>query len=476
MTVNGLGTTTVAVIGNTIRQWTNPYGMEFKIGDTSPTLNATVTGNTLKEPNLVPVGASILPLEGVKLDAGLANLNAPSVCFDFGGAGVLRNDIVGSGYAAGSTGDFRIRQRFNSTVRLPGYGGAATDTAAVISYIQGRNNAPTGSATASSPPGGGFIGGAACTQPTLPAAAIAAGNTNTAPEQKAAPITSAPASADVVGQASTQQATIGTASRAADPAPTEKPMGAAVQPQAPKADTVNLIIGTLPAGKSITVIFDAVIANPVPPSATQVSNQGTVSGSNFSSVLTNDPDTPAADDPTVTPLNLTDTKRCGMSLNTPYSFNTGAPVVVTFTQFGDLSCLQVARTDSNPPNGTAAIQTGRYWQITATNSDGTEATGYQATLVLPQNNLGDPKVCKYPGNLGGFGWDCARDSFDATTVTRSGITEFSEWAVGNTAGPTTVSLNELSAKTTAASSAPWLIALLALVLGGLGVRRRLRRL
>ena len=65
-----------------------------------------------------------------------------------------------------------------------------------------------------------------------------------------------------------------------------------MQPQAPKADTVNLIIGTLPAGKSITVIFDAVIANPVPPSATQVSNQGTVSGSNFSSVLTNDPDTP----------------------------------------------------------------------------------------------------------------------------------------------------------------------------------------
>jgi hypothetical protein len=193
-------------------------------------------------------------------------------------------------------------------------------------------------------------------------------------------------------------------------------------------------------------------------------------------VVTNDPDTPAADDPTVTPLNVTDTKRCGMSLSTPYSFNTGAPVVVTFTQFGDLFCLQVARTDSNPPDGTAAIQTGRYWQITATNSDGTAATGYQATLVLPQNNLGDPKVCKYPGNLGGFGWDCARDSFDKTTVTRNGITEFSAWAVGNSVGPTAVSLNGWSAKTTAASSALWLIALLALVLGGLGLRRRLRQL
>ena len=166
----------------------------------------------------------------------------------------------------------------------------------------------------------------------------------------------------MVGQASTQQATIGTASRSADPAPTEKPTGAAVQPQAPKAGTVNLTIGTLPAGKSITVIFDAVIANPVPPDATQVSNQGTVSGSNFANVLTNDPDAAGANNPTVTPLNVLDAKRCGMSLNTPYSFNTGAPVVVTFTQFGDLSCLQVARTTAirltpQPPSRRAA--TGR---------------------------------------------------------------------------------------------------------------------
>ena len=72
-----------------------------------------------------------------------------------------RTRLSGSGANGGT--DFRIRQRMSTTVRLPGYGGAATDTAAVVSFIQGRNTgAETGSATAQSPPGGGFVGGAAC--------------------------------------------------------------------------------------------------------------------------------------------------------------------------------------------------------------------------------------------------------------------------------------------------------------------------
>ena len=45
------------------------------------------------------------------------------------------------------------------------------------------------------------------------------------------------------------------------------------------------------------------IDNPFTGAQPQVSNQGTVSGSNFSNVLTNDPDTAAPNDPTVTPVN-----------------------------------------------------------------------------------------------------------------------------------------------------------------------------
>src|SRR5205085_162316 len=85
--------------------------------------------------------------------------------------GALGNTMQGSGANGGT--DFRVRQRFNTTVRLPGYGGANTDDAAVIAFIQARNpGSETGSATHDlTTGGGGFVGGAACTAgaaPTLP--------------------------------------------------------------------------------------------------------------------------------------------------------------------------------------------------------------------------------------------------------------------------------------------------------------------
>src|ERR1041384_5931498 len=107
------------------------------------------------------------------------------------GAGALANSFAGSG-ANGST-DFRIRQRMATTVRLPGYGGGNTDTAAVVAYIQGRNNgSETGNATVNTatssetgaPFGGGFVntpGGVPCSGPTTtsiePALTIASAST-----------------------------------------------------------------------------------------------------------------------------------------------------------------------------------------------------------------------------------------------------------------------------------------------------------
>jgi hypothetical protein len=75
----------------------------------------------------------------------------------------LANSLAGSGANGGT--DFRVRQRFGTTVRLPGYVGGATDTAAVVTFIQGRNTGTeTGSATVQAP-GAGFVGGVPCTQP-----------------------------------------------------------------------------------------------------------------------------------------------------------------------------------------------------------------------------------------------------------------------------------------------------------------------
>jgi uncharacterized repeat protein (TIGR01451 family) len=60
-------------------------------------------------------------------------------------------------------------------------------------------------------------------------------------------------------------------------------------------------VGTLPTGKSVTITFAVTINSPYGGGAS-VSNQGTVSGGNFSNVSTDDPDTGAANDATVTPI------------------------------------------------------------------------------------------------------------------------------------------------------------------------------
>ena len=75
------------------------------------------------------------------------------------------------------------------------------------------------------------------------------------------------------------------------------------QPPTSMAD-VMLNIGVLPAGKSITIKFDVTVDDPFLGTMAQVSNQGTVSGTNFADVLTDDPDVGGAADPTVTPIDL----------------------------------------------------------------------------------------------------------------------------------------------------------------------------
>ena len=74
----------------------------------------------------------------------------------------------------------------------------------------------------------------------------------------------------------------------------------------PFAD-VLVNIGNLPAGKTVFINFKVTVNNPYLGATNQVSNQGTVSGSNFSSVLTDDPDVNVAfPDPTKTTIDQPD--------------------------------------------------------------------------------------------------------------------------------------------------------------------------
>ncbi len=77
-----------------------------------------------------------------------------------------------------------------------------------------------------------------------------------------------------------------------------------VTPPVIVGDTLTWNVGTLPAGGSVTITFQVVVDDPFMGAMPQVSNQGTVTADGGISVLTDDPDTAAPNDPTVTGVTL----------------------------------------------------------------------------------------------------------------------------------------------------------------------------
>lgn len=148
-----------------------------------------------------------------------------------------------------------------------------------------------------------------------------------------------------------------------------------------------------------------------------------------------------------------DETQCGLAENTPYAFNQTWPVSVTLQAKGNLECLRVRRFDQNHADRTGdsilnGVGWGRYWSLTPTDSLGDPASGFSLTLTLPNEGFTAPRSCRYPGEMGGSGWDCddgTHTTFTASTVTRSGITSLSDWAVGNDVGPTAVSVRAFRA-------------------------------
>src|SRR5688572_25943989 len=171
----------VAVTNNSIFQY-NFHGISLQFGDeinNGAVYNATVTGNTINTP-----GTLLNNFNGIELNNGtIAATDDFTTCADIGGAGV-GNNVAGSGKGAvaPNNSDIRLRQRQSTTVRLPGYVGPARDAvdfdvAEVATYLAGRNTLNTANAN-SVAGGGGFIGGAACTQPTVVAGPDTAASTS----------------------------------------------------------------------------------------------------------------------------------------------------------------------------------------------------------------------------------------------------------------------------------------------------------
>ena len=131
---HGNGAHTTEITNNTIRQ-TFDRGINTLANDGGGVLNMTVTGNNASHSD------GINSREGFFLNNGSTDPNifgvadSHFVCLSLGGTGALKNTLT---HGPGAPDDFRLRQRFDSTIRLPGYGGATTDTAAVVAFVNGR--------------------------------------------------------------------------------------------------------------------------------------------------------------------------------------------------------------------------------------------------------------------------------------------------------------------------------------------------
>jgi hypothetical protein len=110
----------------------------------APTAHIKMTKNTINTPTGGAADAALRVTAATT--SGNPNLNG---CWDVGGA-ALQNTIAGDWGVGGATTSIQFRQRFsgNGSWILPGYGGAAGDSAAVTTYVDGRNSV--------TPPSGGF--------------------------------------------------------------------------------------------------------------------------------------------------------------------------------------------------------------------------------------------------------------------------------------------------------------------------------
>jgi hypothetical protein len=138
---NGGATVKALVTNNNLSEYANTSGLELLQNDGSGTLDATVRGNTITKPATVEEAE---PLQfGMRVVVGSLAGDKGTSCLDLGGAtSELKNNLTGA--AASGNPDLRFSMNGEATAQLAGYGGGAHETAAVNSYLAGRNTAPDG--------------------------------------------------------------------------------------------------------------------------------------------------------------------------------------------------------------------------------------------------------------------------------------------------------------------------------------------
>lgn len=101
---------------------------------------------------------------------------------------------------------------------------------------------------------------------------------------------------------------------------------------------VNVSIGGIPAGGGVTIAYQTIVNESLPEGVTIVSNQGAITGNNFSNLLTDDCGTPEPNDPT----RITVTSTGGTTAITLESFTVkqqGGTVVVRWVTSAEINTL-----------------------------------------------------------------------------------------------------------------------------------------
>ncbi len=141
---------------------------------------------------------------------------------------------------------------------------------------------------------------------------------------------------------------------------------------------------------------------------------------------------------------------CEFAAGAPITLGAGQPITLTFgtaADLGTLSCITVTYVPTSHPTATVPLQTAAFWTLGAAPATAT----FTVTLTFPYAQAdATSRACRYPGGLGGAGWDCGdgtHTTYDANTwVRRSHVTGFSAWAVGNDVGPTATTLTDFRAR------------------------------
>ncbi len=156
---------------------------------------------------------------------------------------------------------------------------------------------------------------------------------------------------------------------------------------------VDVNLGTIAAsGGSATITFTVLVDDPLPPGVTTVSNQGTVSGTNFASTPTDDPAVGGSTDPTVTAISFTpvvSATKTAVLQNDVDGDNLADPgdslrytITVTNSGSGDALSVQFSDTpDANTAlvNGSVTSSTGA---VTSGNTPGQTAVGVNIGTLM----------------------------------------------------------------------------------------------